>query len=60
VRGADLVLVEDMDPNALPAASGGSDGNHSDVRGAPSGHAVWSWLRPRISTLDVPPPPKHM
>lgn len=39
MRSADLVTVEDLDPESLPATSGcASDGNHGDVRGATGGH----------------------
>lgn len=39
VRSSDLVTVEDLDPEGLPATSGSaSDGNHGDVRGATGGH----------------------
>jgi hypothetical protein len=35
VKGTDLLTVEELDPEALPAEEHGSDHAHTDVRGAP-------------------------
>jgi len=42
VKGSELMIIEDLDPTALPAmSSSGTDGNHSDVRGVLTAKTLW-------------------